>query len=195
MVQPLLGGALTERCHERKEEDRSTMEMPTLGVFVCMVWFQKLCRRKQNKNVNKKNNLMNAFIHVRHVQVHKVWQMAKNKMGKWRYVHLTHEGSRRVITVKRHLMTVRVFSWDPNPVPPLVHFTAVHLLYSALISPTKCKQETSFLGVCFRTCSLNFSSFSNCSLWFFSSCSISFWCFMASCRHSREAELNYGASP
>lgn len=62
---------------------------------------------------------MNAFIHVRHVQVHRVWQMAKNKMGKWRYVHLTHEGSYtweslRVITVKRNPMTVRVFSWDPK---------------------------------------------------------------------------------
>lgn len=29
------------------EVELSEMEMPTLNLFVCMVWFQKLCKEKQ----------------------------------------------------------------------------------------------------------------------------------------------------
>lgn len=130
VMQPPLGGALTERCHERKKEDWSTMEMPTLGLFVCMVWFQKLCRKKQNKNVKEKTKQPDECIYA--CKTCTSTQSAadgKEQNGKMKICTLNTWESRRVI-----MMTVRVFSCDPNGILPLVHFTAVHLLYSALIS-------------------------------------------------------------
>lgn len=47
------GNVIAKWCSNRKVvwevEDSSEMEMPTLNLFICMVWFQKLCRKKQIK--------------------------------------------------------------------------------------------------------------------------------------------------
>lgn len=189
---------------DRKEEEGwRKMKMPTLGLFVCMVWFQKLCRGRSiwRKKTFKTIGWTRPYM-FRHVQDDTAQKMAKHTK-KTRTMKIMCTFSASSGTKKKQNKGKEERNGHQQPLPPVTDINRsgtydpsgfslmqhwgrsiwTEISLTDMRPGCGCNNSKDARFVFFRTCSLNFSSFSNCSLWFFSSCSISFWCFMASCRH------------